>query len=124
MDTSDANGFVLKTQHNTDKLDIQKKIDEPIWKCLILLSLIKKQITTQKITEIEGKIARITGLATTSALNPFENKIPNASDLVDEIDCNVKYKTPHLIINFLSMKYSTQRKRKRGWLISLNFLSF
>ena len=43
MDTSDTNGFVLKTQHNTDKLDIQKKIDE--------------------------------------------------------IDCNVKYKTPHLIIN-------------------------
>ena len=63
------------------------------------MSLIKKQITTQKITEIEGKIARITGLATTSVLNAFENKIPNASDLVDEIDCNVKYKTPHLIIN-------------------------
>ena len=79
------------------------------------MSVIKKQITTQNITEIEGKIAHITGLATTSALNAFENKIPNASDLVDEIDCNIKYEIPHLIINFLSMKYSTQRKRKRGW---------
>ena len=35
-----------------------------------------------KITEIQGKIPSITGLATTAALTAVENKIPNASNLV------------------------------------------
>ena len=35
-----------------------------------------------KITEIEGKIPIIGGLATTSGLTTVENKIPNVSNLV------------------------------------------
>ena len=35
-----------------------------------------------KITEIEGKIASISGLATNAALTAAENKIPNISSLV------------------------------------------
>ena len=35
-----------------------------------------------KITEIEGKIPIIDGLATTSGLTTVENKIPNVSNLV------------------------------------------
>ena len=35
-----------------------------------------------KISETEGKIPSITGLATTTALTAVENKIPNASNLV------------------------------------------
>ena len=35
-----------------------------------------------KITEIEGKIPSITGLATNSALTAVENKIPDVSSLV------------------------------------------
>ena len=35
-----------------------------------------------KITEIEGKIPSITGLAITAVLTAVENKIPNASNLV------------------------------------------
>ena len=35
-----------------------------------------------KITEVEGNIPSITGLATTSALTAVENKIPDVSSLV------------------------------------------
>ena len=35
-----------------------------------------------KITEIEGKIPNVSGLATKTALDNVENKIPNVSNLV------------------------------------------
>ena len=43
-----------------------------------------------KITEIESKWPSITGLATASALNAIENKIPNVIDLVKKTDYNAK----------------------------------
>ena len=56
----DTSGFVLKTKCNMDKSDLEKKY-------LILVDLLKKDYNA-KITEIEGKITCITGLATTTAL--------------------------------------------------------
>ena len=44
--------------------------------------VVKKPYCYIKITEIEGKVPMITGLATTCALNAVENKIPSISDLV------------------------------------------
>ena len=41
--------------------------------------LVKKIDYNAKITEIESKIPSITGLATNSALNAIENKIPNVN---------------------------------------------
>ena len=41
-----------------------------------------RQITILKITEIEGKISSISGLAKTSTLTVVDNKIPNVSNLV------------------------------------------
>ena len=35
-----------------------------------------------KVTEIEGRISKISGLATNSVLTAIENKIPNVSILV------------------------------------------
>ena len=43
-----------------------------------------------KITEIEGKIPSISGLATNAALTAVENKIPNISSLVKKTDYNTK----------------------------------
>ena len=51
--------------------------------------LLKKHLNA-KITEIEGKIPSITGLATNSALTAVENKIPDVSGLVTKIDYDAK----------------------------------
>ena len=46
------------------------------------MSLLKKTDCNAKITETEGKIPSISGLATNAALTTVENKIPNISSLV------------------------------------------
>ena len=43
--------------------------------------MVKKTDFNTKITEVEGKIPNISGLATTSALTVVENKIPDISSL-------------------------------------------
>ena len=44
--------------------------------------LLKKTDCNTKITETEGKIPSISGLATNAALTTVENKIPNFNSLV------------------------------------------
>ena len=56
-------------------LKVEKKIPD-------ISDLIKKTDFNTKITEVEGKIPSITGLATRSALTTVENKIPDARSLV------------------------------------------
>ena len=53
-------------------------------------NLVKKADLNAKITEVEGKILSISGLATISALNAVENKIPDVSGLVKKTDFNTK----------------------------------
>ena len=50
------------------------------------MDLLKKTDYNAKITEKEGKIPSITGLAATSALTAIENKIPCVSNLVKKTD--------------------------------------
>ena len=52
--------------------------------------LVKRTDFSSTITEIEGKIPSISGLATNSALTAVENKIPNVSNLVKKTDYNTK----------------------------------
>ena len=54
--------------------------------------MVKKTNFNTKITEIEGKIPNISGLATTSALTAVENKIPNITGLVKKTDFDAKLK--------------------------------
>ena len=72
-------GFVLKTQYNTEKLNLDKKISHTN-------GLVKKTDYNAKISEIKGKIPSVSGLTTTSALTAVENKLPNVSNLVKETD--------------------------------------
>ena len=44
--------------------------------------LVKNTNQVTKVTDIEGKIPSITGLAITAALNVVRNEIPNVSDVV------------------------------------------
>ena len=46
--------------------------------------LIKKTEYNVKITEIQGKVPSISGLATNTSLTAVEEKIPNVSNLVKE----------------------------------------
>ena len=57
---------------------------------LIQVHLLKKTDCSSKITEMEGKILSISGLATNSALIAVENKIPNGGGLVTKTDYNTK----------------------------------
>ena len=52
--------------------------------------LLRKIDYNTKITEIEGKIPDVSGLATKTALTTVENKIPSVSSLVKE-QTNDKY---------------------------------
>ena len=55
-----------------------------------MVLLKKKTDYNAKITEIEGKIPSINGLATNAALRTIENKIPNISSLVKITDYDTK----------------------------------
>ena len=72
IDTSD---FVLKTQYDTGKSELENKIPDT-------RGLSKKTDYNTKITEIEGKTPNVTNLATKTALTTIENKIPSVSNLV------------------------------------------
>ena len=52
--------------------------------------MVKKTVFNTKVTEIEGKIPSINGLATNTASTAVENKIPDVSSLVKKTDYNTK----------------------------------
>ena len=52
--------------------------------------MVNKTDFNAKISEVEGKIPSINGLATSSALTAVENKIPDVSSLIRKTDFNTK----------------------------------
>ena len=60
-------GFVLKTEYGADKTDLEKKI-----------------------SDTEGRITSVTGLANNAALTAVEYKLPDISNLVKKTDYNTK----------------------------------
>ena len=52
--------------------------------------VVKKTDYNSKITEIESKTPDISNVATKTALNTIENKIPDTSSLVKKADYNAK----------------------------------
>ena len=89
VDNIDTTGFVLKTTYDIHKSDLEKKISDADKKILMLVAWLKTDYNS-KVTEIEGKIPSITGLAMSSALTAVKNKIPDVSGLVKKIDFNAK----------------------------------
>ena len=71
----DTSAFVLKTNYDADKSEIESKIPDTS-------GLVKKTDYNTKITEIESIIPNISNLATNSALTAVENKIPHVSSSV------------------------------------------
>ena len=58
----------------------------------MLVVWLKKTDFNTKVTEMEGKIPSITGLATNSKLSAVENKIPDVSSLVEKTNLNAELK--------------------------------
>ena len=75
VNSIDTSGFVLKTNYDTDKTELEKKISDT-------RGLLKKTDYNAKTAEIEGKIPSISDFTTNAALTTVENKIPNISSLV------------------------------------------
>ena len=85
-----TNRFVLKTHYNTDKSGLEKKIHDTSKKIIDASRLVIEPDYNAKITDIEGKIPRITGLAATAALNAVNNKIPSVSNLLKKTNYDAK----------------------------------
>ena len=83
--TTDTSGFVLITKYDTDKSNLEKKSRTLTRKYLMLVGLFKKDHNA-KITEIEGKMPSVTGLATTASLNGVENKTFHICDIVKKTE--------------------------------------
>ena len=79
VDKIDTSDFVLKTKHNTDKTELEKKIPD-------VTDFVKKT----NFTELENKIPDVSSLATKTALTTVENKIPSLSNLVNKTSYNTK----------------------------------
>ena len=54
--------------------------------------MVKKTDFNTKVTETEGKIPSITGLASNSELSAVENKIPDVSNSVEKTNINAELK--------------------------------
>ena len=71
--------------------------------------MVKKTNFTAKISELEGKIHSIKGLATSVALTAVENKILDVSSLVKKTDFNTKVtKVGGKVPDFSSFDYATE----------------
>ena len=79
VDNIDTIDFVLKTNYQTDKIELEKKIPNEA-------DFAKKA----NLTESENKIHGNSNLATKAALNPVENKIPSVSNLVKKQTITLK----------------------------------
>ena len=75
----DTNDFILKTKHQTDKTELEKKIPN-----------VTDFFKEAKLTELENKIPDVSNLATKTALTTVENKIPNVRNLVKITGYNTK----------------------------------
>ena len=79
----DTNAFVLKTKYDTDKKVLENEITGTN-------GHVKKTDYNTKITEIEGKLPSISGLATVAALTAVEIKMLIISNLVKKSDYSTK----------------------------------
>ena len=120
VNSIDTSGFALKTKYDTDK-SICEKIMTQTNKCLILVHC----WYNAKVTEMEGKILSISGLATSAASTVVENKIPNVSSSDKKQIMTQKYQTLslnillRLIITSLLVKHF---QKKKSLLINLLLL--
>ena len=77
----DTSKFVLKTEYDGNKSELEKKTPDTS-------GIVKKLDYNAKITELENKIPSISGLAANAAWTAVENKIADVSSLGKRRDYN------------------------------------
>ena len=90
--TVDTSNFVTRTKFSTDTYALDDKIDKVDKKIPGFTSFVKKTDFDSKVTEVEGKIPNISGLATNSSSTAVENKIPGITSLIRKTDFDAKLK--------------------------------
>ena len=90
IDNIDTTNFVLKTKYEKDGSDFEDKRSKIDKKIPDVSGLVKQTNLNAKVTEIEGKIPSLTGLATNSALTAVENEIPDVTSLAKKRNYNTK----------------------------------
>ena len=75
----DTSEFVLKTKHDTAKLDLEKKISDADKEISDNIWLANERDYNAKISEIIAKLPNIAGLTTNIALTAVENKMIDIS---------------------------------------------
>ena len=93
-------------------------------------ALVKKRDYNAKITEIEGKIPTISGLATNATLTAVENKIRNTNSFVRKTDYDTKITEiekkfiDHDYDKSITTKYIIEAKAiLKGWYAKLFWIS-
>ena len=107
----DTSSFALKTnladlKTEVDKLDVKKLAPVPAdlskLSDVVENDVVKKTDYNAKIADVEGKMSDISNLATKTALNTAENKIPDTSGLVKKTNYIAKtagiYRVKFLIL--------------------------
>ena len=79
VDNIDTSDFVLKTNYNADKTELEKRTPN-------VTDFVKKA----ELTDLKNKILDVSSLATKTALDATENEIPSVSNLVNKTDYNTK----------------------------------
>ena len=79
----DTSKFVLKTEYDGNKSELEKKTPDTS-------GIVKKLDYNAKITELENKIPSISGLAANAAWTAVETKIADVSSLGKRRDYNTK----------------------------------
>ena len=85
VDNIDTTNLVKKTKYEKEGSDFEDKISKIDKKYLMLMVWLKKADFNTKVTEIEGKISSITGLATNLELTAVKNKIPDVNGLIKKL---------------------------------------
>ena len=90
VDNIDTSGFVLKTENDADKSELEIKTPD-------VTGFVKKV----KLTELENKIPDVSSLGTKTASTVVQNKISSVSNLVNLSSLNGNFtenKTKNLLI--------------------------
>ena len=107
--------FLLKGKYDTDKSDLETKINEVDKKMPNATGIVKQTDDSFKIIKIEGKTLSITGLAT-AAVNAVENKITNVSSQENRLWRKyIRYWKQIFYYSWLLVKHLMEKKERISW---------
>ena len=112
VNTIDTSGSVLKTEHDKDKSELEKKIIDTS-------GLVKKTDYNTNIAEIERKFPDVTNLATKTALTTVENKISDVSNIIKKTNYNTEVDEIDTMVSSLDCNIAENKTKNESIKIEL-----